>query len=241
MAVIVYIVGTILLPITPVQNPVFMAFKGAAQALSFPLSLVLAGIAGFSVLRALFVKNRTKALFNKQTGIESIRQLSWDEFERLIGEYYTRHGYSVAENSQKGADDGVDLYLQKDGENIIVQCKHWKNKVGVPVVREHLGAIAAMNATRGMVVTSGAFTQSAIAFANENNIGLVDGTDLAKHFDRSRVPIDSDGLDTDKDDLMCPLCGSEMVKRTAKKGIKTGQSFLGCAQFPDCRGTRSLQ
>jgi restriction system protein len=38
----------------------------------------------------------------------------------------------------------------------------------------------------------------------------------------------------------CPDCGRSMVSRTAKAGPKTGQPFLGCSNYPECRGTRSL-
>lgn len=37
----------------------------------------------------------------------------------------------------------------------------------------------------------------------------------------------------------CPLCGGPMVLREAKKGRTAGQSFWGCAAFPDCAGTRN--
>lgn len=38
----------------------------------------------------------------------------------------------------------------------------------------------------------------------------------------------------------CPKCNGEMVKRTAKKGARQGQSFHGCAQFPKCRGVVNI-
>lgn len=41
------------------------------------------------------------------------------------------------------------------------------------------------------------------------------------------------------DPARCPLCGKNMVMRTAKKGRNRGSSFLGCSSFPSCRGTRS--
>lgn len=36
-------------------------------------------------------------------------------------------------------------------------------------------------------------------------------------------------------DILCPLCGAEMVKRKGKYG-----EFYGCSNFPGCRGTRKL-
>ncbi len=34
----------------------------------------------------------------------------------------------------------------------------------------------------------------------------------------------------------CPLCGGDMVLRTARKGKNVGSDFWGCATFPACRG-----
>jgi len=38
----------------------------------------------------------------------------------------------------------------------------------------------------------------------------------------------------------CPICGKKMVVRTAQKGKNAGQEFLGCSNFPKCRGTRAI-
>ena len=34
----------------------------------------------------------------------------------------------------------------------------------------------------------------------------------------------------------CPSCGSNMVKRTARKGRYAGSQFWGCSRYPRCRG-----
>nr|WP_081659429.1 topoisomerase DNA-binding C4 zinc finger domain-containing protein [Thioalkalivibrio sp. ALE17] len=39
----------------------------------------------------------------------------------------------------------------------------------------------------------------------------------------------------------CSKCGSDMVKRKARRGSKLGQEFWGCPQYPGCRGTRAVQ
>lgn len=38
----------------------------------------------------------------------------------------------------------------------------------------------------------------------------------------------------------CPQCGALMALRTAKTGKNAGQSFWGCTQYPDCKGTQPL-
>ncbi|KJA09014.1 hypothetical protein RP29_18765, partial [Acidovorax temperans] len=67
----------------------------------------------------------------------------------------------------------------KGTEKFLVQCKQWKAfKVGVDVVRELYGVMAARGATGGFVVTSGRFTAEAKAFAEGRNVQLVDGPRL---------------------------------------------------------------
>ena len=38
----------------------------------------------------------------------------------------------------------------------------------------------------------------------------------------------------------CPTCGAGMVNRTARTGKNAGRGFLGCSNYPRCRGTRSI-
>ena len=38
----------------------------------------------------------------------------------------------------------------------------------------------------------------------------------------------------------CPRCGSEMVIRTAKKGVHAGNKFWGCSRYPACRSTQPM-
>ena len=53
--------------------------------------------------------------------------------------------------------------------------------------------------------------------------------------------------DQDKDvgnimkDVPCPLCGNPMVIRMARRGSNAGKKFLGCVQYPICKGTLSRE
>jgi restriction system protein len=101
---------------------------------------------------------------------DSLNNMSWRDFEFLVGEYFRRRQFSV-EETKDGADGGVDLIAKKGREKYLIQCKKWKTSlVGVKVVRELLGAMVGYGATGGIVVTSGEFTKDAIAFARANNI-----------------------------------------------------------------------
>ena len=111
----------------------------------------------------------------------ALQGMSWQDFELLVGEAFRLHGFKVEERGGAEADGGVDVVLRRDGETFLVQCKHWKSlQVGVQVVRELFGVMAAQGAAGGYVVTSGTYTAPAREFASGRNIQLVDGTGLAK-------------------------------------------------------------
>ncbi len=172
----------------------------------------------------------------------ALNDMSWQQFEALVGEAFRRKGYGVSETGGGGADGGIDLALSREGETFLVQCKQWKaTKVGVSTVRELYGVMAAKGATGGFVVTSGVFTDEARAFATGRNIELMDGKALHALIRGVSVPgkaaSDSPAVAT-ASALACPVCQSAMVKRTAKRGTNSGNAFWGCSQYPACKGTR---
>lgn len=38
----------------------------------------------------------------------------------------------------------------------------------------------------------------------------------------------------------CPLCGRQLVVRTARRGPRAGQQFYGCSNYPKCKYTRNI-
>lgn len=168
----------------------------------------------------------------------------------LVGEAFRLQGFRAVETGGGGADGGVDLKLTRRGETFLVQCKHWKAfKVGVDVVRELYGVMAANGAAGGFVVTSGRFTDEAKSFAKGRNLRLVDGAHLEGMLEQVRSEkqaVDLCGQPPPRDAKTlvgsppCPTCGAAMTLRTAKRGSMTGSKFWGCSTYPACRGTRSL-
>ena len=120
----------------------------------------------------------------KQRYSDSLSQLSWQDFERLLGVYYSNQGYRVEHVGTGGSgtqfDGGIDLKLYRDSQYIIVQCKHWNAwQVTHNYVHELLGVMLTTAATSAIVVTSGEFTRAArAAAAKEPRIQLVGGTEL---------------------------------------------------------------
>lgn len=217
-----------------------------------PLAFLLGSALSFSKR-----KHRSQ-LIEKQSGIESVRAMSWQDFELLVGEAFRLQGYSVEERGGSAPDGGIDLILRKDGKKTLVQCKRWKTYfINVSLVRELFGVMAGEKADACIFVTSGTYTIDAVKFAQGKAIQLIDGEKLVQLVQRVRKSnpktTQVSGRDADpwasgdqlekerKIETMapsCPACGSVMVRRVAKKGSNAGNEFWGCPKFPTCRGVR---
>ena len=148
-------------------------------------------------------------------------------------------------------DGGVDLVLRRaavnGAERTLVQCKHWRAQaVGVDVVRELYGVMAARGAAAGIVVTSGRFTEEATSFAQGRNLRLIDGKQLRRLMQppansaNSAIPAATSQTDQQHAPPACPACGKPMVQRIARRGAQARRAFWGCSAYPGCRGTRSV-
>lgn len=209
-----------------------------------------AGLVGLIWVTALAVKFIDACRLDRQTGLDSIRQLSWHEFEHLLAEAFRRQGYHLRDTG-RGADGGVDLVLEKDGRRSLVQAKQWKTwKVGVKVVRELLGVVTAEQADEAILVTSGQVTGEARKFAEGNGIRLIIGPQLAEMIasvqrgrqkeQRSAPAAEHSAARPSISPPVCPACRSTMVRRVAKRGERAGQAFWGCSTYPACRATRPM-
>ena len=169
-------------PLIPVGNDNSLGsldplFKSLLQTVSrmAPLALIFLIFIPFS----LFHSFRRKRNLDKQRDVDSIKALTWREFEWLVSEAYRRQGWTVTECLDRGADGGIDLVLTKGSKRWLVQCKQWRTKrVGAPKVRELFGVVAAEKGTGGIFVTSGSYTRDALAFAKGKPLTLIDGTEL---------------------------------------------------------------
>jgi len=250
LAAIVWLLAWVVVPAMLVK----VSSKLPVEATLIPLCRMLAWVsAGFLLLMWLVIVAKRVAIGRKvdrPVTPEAIRDLSWEDFERYVAEAYRRRGFDVERTGSPAGDAGIDIILRKDDSTILVQCKHWKvRKVGVRPVRELLGVVASQGANAGVLVTSGRFTSEAQEFGKGNPIQLIDGQSLATLIgsvgtgenSKARAPKEADlGAATvsAQSTPTCPQCGGQMVRRTARRGARAGESFWGCKSYPNCRGTR---
>jgi restriction system protein len=180
---------------------------------------------------------------SRATTVTGPRNLTWRDFEAVVGEAYRRQGYAVTERGGPQPDGGIDLELRRGGEKLVVQCKHWLNReVPVQKVRELLGVITAERATGGILLATGGFTREARNFADGQPITLIDGqafARLAQSIDGPREAVEATLAKSTDSSPLCPRCGKTMLRRTARRGPHAGSEFWGCSAYPACHGTQA--
>ena len=221
----------------------------AAPELLRPLSGVFGVLTVFAGVVWTWRRARRQRLFQQAQDLAALHRMTWDDFERLVGEAYRRQGWSVEENGLGGADGGVDLFLRRRGKRGLVQVKHWKAKVGAPVVREQFGLLHHHKAHEVHVVALGGFTPQAEAFARGKPICLLDGQGLLNMMGGERpalapqeplapvAPRPARSTPARVKTPTCPHCQSAMAHRTRRSD---GSLFWGCVRYPLCQGTRPL-
>jgi HJR/Mrr/RecB family endonuclease len=127
-------------------------------------------VAGLDVERVYRSRSISRLIFDMLPSKgQALTDLSWFDFERFCGRWLGDHGFE--EVARAAIDKGVDItaFTGSTEKPIqwVVQCKHWKAKVGPDVVRELEGARKLRDSDRAMLVTSSAFTRAAIETSSD--------------------------------------------------------------------------
>lgn len=174
--------------------------------------------------------------------LEELRSIDWFQFEKLVAAMYRKLGYRVTRHGGANPDGGIDLFIEKHGEQTAVQCKHWKNRdVGVRSIREFLGALTDSGLRGGIFVTLCGYSEEAKQLAEKHGIQIVNETGMVNLFASAGVTSDPEIVAILRDPRkICPKCERDMVLRTASRGQGAGQQFWGCTAYPRCRFTMPI-
>ena len=178
---------------------------------------------------------RTPEPINTTTELlQQLRSIDWFQFEKVVGHIYQKLGYSVTRRGGANPDGGIDLIIQKDGQCVAIQCKHWKAwKVRVNPIREFLGAMTDAGIPKGKFIILGDYTDDAKQLAEKNDIEIVNEVGLTQMIESTDARFDSEVFELLHDTRkFCPKCEREMVIRVAGKGPNPGSKFWGCSGYP---------
>jgi SNF2 family DNA or RNA helicase len=135
-------------------------------------------------------RNRSRATdgpMGLEEVLEKLQALDPFDFERLVGELFKHLGYPYTRVTSKSSDGGIDVLAWRntqDGpERVAIQCKRYKDKVGVKVARELAGVVSSDPAIqKGILVTTGGLTPDCQRFcACTPELEVIQGLQLARH------------------------------------------------------------
>jgi restriction endonuclease Mrr len=171
--------------------------------------------------------------------------LSGFEFEDLIEDVFRNLGYENVRQAEKTADEGRDVLMEEvvDGTRraIVVECKH-TGTVGRPVVQKLHSAIATFEfdgPKRGMVVTTGRFTNPATEYAqrlHENDdphpIELLDGEDLRAIADEIGLDLYNGRIEILCDETLRPYDPASDIDTSVQEAFRDIEN-IDTADLPD--------
>lgn len=123
--------------------------------------------------------------------LQRVRACTPKFFEHLVVDMLVAMGYggSRADAAQvvgKSGDGGIDGVIKEDRlglDMVYVQAKRHENDIGPGAIREFVGSLGEHKATKGVFITSGAFSSGARDAATKahSRIVLIDGEQLAEY------------------------------------------------------------
>lgn len=109
---------------------------------------------------------------------KDLMSLSGIDFEHFVAKWMGTKGYRHIKLTPLSSDYGIDITAIKDGVKVGVQCKRYKNKVGISAIQEVTAGLPYYECQKGLVITNSSFSQNAIELADTNGIELIDGKEL---------------------------------------------------------------
>jgi restriction system protein len=119
--------------------------------------------------------------------LENIGRAPPEFFEGLVLRLLHAMGYGTSQADLQrvggSGDGGIDGIISLDRlglEKVYIQAKRWKNTVGSPEIQGFMGALHLQGASKGVFITTSAFTKDAKHAASKarGSIVLVDGAQL---------------------------------------------------------------
>lgn len=144
------------------------------------------GLFGWAFLRGVRERKLIRKTADTAQAPQDLLDLSPAQFEKMAMELYNLHGYKASRTGTTG-DHGIDVIVRTPkGEKWVVQCKRWRGAVGEPVVREFFGTMHHEKADRGVLITTGTFTNQAREWAKGKPLSLVDGREFLATWNKEK-------------------------------------------------------
>jgi restriction endonuclease Mrr len=121
---------------------------------------------------------------------KSVNRVTGIELEEKVRQLLEIMGLKATTTKASG-DGGIDVVAFSStpifSGKYIVQCKDWTNPVGEPIIRDLFGVVISEGANKGILITTGKYTNAAYRFAEGKPIELIDGDELTRLLNREGI------------------------------------------------------
>ncbi len=132
--------------------------------------------------------------------LDTLTHILPSSFEHTVLDLLDKMGYGHGRHTGRTGDGGIDGIIDQDTlglDSVYVQAKRWTSQVGEPEIRSFSGSLDPHGATRGILITTSDFSESARRTAEtistgSKHIRLVDGRELAQLMIRHSVGVTTD-------------------------------------------------
>lgn len=121
--------------------------------------------------------------------VKDLNMMDPYDFESLIADLFTKLGYKNVIRQGGAGDLGVDVigdYVNNDGEKErwLIQVKRWVNNVGSEPLQRLVAERQRLGTQRAIVVTTSDFTQDAKLISQQQDVLMMNGTQLITELER---------------------------------------------------------
>lgn len=183
-----------------------------------------------------------RQLSSKLSEEEYLRSLHPAEFETIVCTLFEQMGCRVERTPYTG-DHGSDGFIYfPDGHKAVLQCKRFKGSVGEPIIRDLYGTMHGTGCKEAVLVTIGAASRQALAWAAGKPIRIIQVRELRgiirSNFRPDVVPKAFTPCGWGNVPQVCPACGSELRVRLAHWHARgERRKYLRCSAYPRCHYT----
>jgi len=160
--------------------------------------------------------------------LDRLSALTDGDFEQRLASAFEALGYTV--DGETG-HQGINLMMQVADQVWLVSSREWRNSsIDEEPVGELIAEVNRNEATGGIVVCAGTFTQAARSRARGSGVRLLNGVELAGMLLESTAGVAQQS---------CPRCGSELIDRPTEADREGARrQFRGCSDYPTCHYTQ---
>lgn len=113
-----------------------------------------------------------------QYTIEELDVMNGHDFEYAVADLLFHNGYRDVTVTQSSGDFGIDILARRKNVKYAIQCKRYKNTVGVKAIQEAGLGTDFYHCDAAAVITNSTFTKQAVNLAKTTGVRLWDRTFL---------------------------------------------------------------